>query len=327
MSFRIRRILVALRDERHVSRAQLRKAAAIARSSGARIELFHAINEPQALDSLRRGSIAGQPVRQIIDAAAERAEKRLARLAALKDFKGLKVTSAASWDFPPHEAVIRRAHAIDADLVVAAVQPSSAGARLLLANTDWELIRHCPCPVLIVKTARAWRRPAVIAAVDPFHTHDKPAALDRRILEAARYVARELRGSLHAFHAFMPMTIVAPAPAGQALAFNASPELEEIHTQQVMDAFDRVAARFEVPPRRRHLRMGVIHDELAATIKEVDAGIVVMGAVSRSGFRRFLIGSTAERILDRLDSDVLIIKPREFRARIPRRKSLAWLEG
>lgn len=327
MSFRIRRILVAIRDERRVSRSQLRKAAALARASGARIELYHAINEPDALYSLRKGSLAGQPVRAIFDSVVERAETRLAKLAALKDFQGLTITSFAAWDFPPHEAVIRRALATDADLVVAAAQPKALGGRLLLSNTDWELIRHCPCPVLLVKSARKWKRPSIVASIDPFHAHDKPAALDRRILEAGHYVARELRGVLHAFHAYMPLAIIAPAPAGQALAFAPSPEIEAVHTEQVRREFDRIAARYGVAPRRRHLEMGAVQDELTRTIRNTRAGIVVMGAVSRSGLRRFLIGNSAERIVDHVDSDVLIVKPRGFLTRVPKRKSLAWLEG
>jgi universal stress protein E len=327
MTFRIRRILVAIRDERRAPRGQLRKAAAIARASGARIELFHAINEPQALDALRRGSAAGHPIREIMSALTQRAQKRLARLAAPRDFKGLKVTRRATWDFPPHEAIIRHALATDADLVIAGVQPRERGGRLLLANTDWELIRHCPCAVLIVKTARAYRKPAVIAAIDPFHAHDKPAALDRDILKAAGYVARELRGALHAFHAYMPLTIVAPAPAGQPLAVAFPLEVEAEHSALIARTFDGVAARNGIPPRRRHLHMGVIADELASVVKGTRATIVVMGAVSRSGLRHFFIGSTAEALLDRLDCDLLVVKPGNFRTRVPRRASLAWLKG
>ena len=38
-----------------------------------------------------------------------------------------------------------------------------------------------------------------------------------------------------------------------------------------------------------------------------------MGAVSRSGLKGFLIGNTAERMLDRLGCDILIVKPDDFR--------------
>jgi hypothetical protein len=43
-----------------------------------------------------------------------------------------------------------------------------------------------------------------------------------------------------------------------------------------------------------------------------------MGAISRSGYKRLLIGNTAERILDELTCDVLVIKPESFRSDIPR---------
>jgi hypothetical protein len=37
-----------------------------------------------------------------------------------------------------------------------------------------------------------------------------------------------------------------------------------------------------------------------------------MGAVSRSGLRRIVIGNTAERILGDLSCDVLVVKPARF---------------
>lgn len=46
MTTRVRRILVAVRDLQHLPANQLRKAATLAKASGASIELFHAIMEP-----------------------------------------------------------------------------------------------------------------------------------------------------------------------------------------------------------------------------------------------------------------------------------------
>lgn len=327
MSFRIRRILVAIRDERRAPQGALRKAAALARANGARIELFHAVNDPEALDALRHGYLKGQDARTVASTVQERSLKRLAKLAALKDFKGLKVSCAATWDFPSHEAIVRRALATRADLVIASVQPKEIGSRWLLANTDWELIRNCPCPVLIAKTRQAWRRPTVVAAVDPFHVHEKPATLDRQILQVGQYVTRELRGALHAFHAYMPLTVIASTSGAEGMAVPIPQELEDVHGAQVKRLFGRVASAAGISPRRRHLEMGVTQDELARIVKETGAGLVVMGAVSRSGLKRLFIGSTAEHAIDRLDCDVLIVKPRAFRTKVPRRASTAWLEG
>jgi universal stress protein E len=43
-----------------------------------------------------------------------------------------------------------------------------------------------------------------------------------------------------------------------------------------------------------------------------------MGAVSRSGLKSIFIGNTAERVLDRLQCDLLVVKPRRFESRVPR---------
>ena len=43
-----------------------------------------------------------------------------------------------------------------------------------------------------------------------------------------------------------------------------------------------------------------------------------MGAVSRSGLQRVVIGNTAERILGDLPCDVLVVKPARFVTRVSR---------
>jgi nucleotide-binding universal stress UspA family protein len=48
------------------------------------------------------------------------------------------------------------------------------------------------------------------------------------------------------------------------------------------------------------------------------ASIVVMGAISRSGLKGFFIGNTAERVLDSLNCDVLVVKPTNFKQRVAR---------
>ena len=45
-----------------------------------------------------------------------------------------------------------------------------------------------------------------------------------------------------------------------------------------------------------------------------------MGALPRSGLKGLLIGNTAERVLDRLPSDLLVIKSKGFRGKVPRRR-------
>ncbi|HSG66502.1 MAG TPA: universal stress protein [Gammaproteobacteria bacterium] len=61
-----------------------------------------------------------------------------------------------------------------------------------------------------------------------------------------------------------------------------------------------------------HLTQGVAAEQLLMLSRTLPADVVVMGTVSRSNIKRLLIGNTAERVLDRLPCDLLIVKPPGF---------------
>lgn len=311
MAERMRRILVAIRDLRHAPKNELRKAAALAKSANASIVLFHAIEEPDPGRSWPETATA-QTVEKQRKAIAGHHEQQLERFARDASLRGVRVSCMVSWDRPVHEAIIRGALAARADLVIAATHVHGLRARFL-RNTDWELIRHCPQPLLIAKSPRAWQRPVVLAAVDPFHAHAKPASLDVRLLEAGRQFAQLLHGTLHLFHAYLPLVTVEPSPVGAAPVM-LPPEAEQAHGQQVARAIGQLAKQADVPPARCHIQMGDVAFELAAVSRRTRASLVVMGAVSRSALARLFIGNTAERVLDKLGCDVLVVKPRGFRS-------------
>ena len=315
MATHIRHILVAIGELQHAPRKELRKAATLARAAHAKVELFHAIDEPDPERSFPETATRAE-VEQQRAAIAHSCQRRLERFARDPALRGVAVHCSASWDYPPHEAVIRRAQALHSGLVIAATRAHRPGARLLLRNTDWELIRHCPIPLLLVKSPRAYRRPAVLAAVDPFHRHARPANLDARLLQAGGELVRLLRGNLQVFHAFMPIVSVEPALMAAAPLVMIPPEVEDAHAEQVTRTIEQLARKAGIPRARCHIRMGEVADELSVFVRRSGTSIVIMGAVSRSAIKRFFIGNAAERALDRLSCDVLIVKPRSFRSLI-----------
>ncbi|MGH8262742.1 MAG: universal stress protein [Steroidobacteraceae bacterium] len=305
-------MLVAIRDLDRVPPSQLRKAAAVARAAGAHIELFHVNGEPLIPEGMRRRLRrrgVGMSVAQII----EKSREQLERLGRSQVFAGLKVETHMAHDYPPHEAIVRRVQATRADLVVAATSKHSLAGRLFLLNTDWELIRCCPCPILFVKSRGDYERPKVLAAIDPFHEHAKPASLERLLLGSATQLARLLRGQAHAFHAYLPLVVRMLVPTEEGPVW-VPPGAEEANGRQVAGAFNRLARRASIARGRRHLECGDVPSRLSSTVKAVGADIVVMGAVSRSGLKRLFVGSTAERVIDELHCDVLIVKPAGFKA-------------
>jgi universal stress protein E len=313
MAFRLKKILVAIRDTTHTPRAMLRKAAALAKASGATVELFHAISAPVSIGVVR-GRKGLQSPQQTMDAMSEDAKRKLDRMARSVFPRNARVTSQTTWDYPPHEAIVRRALATRADLVIAAAHQGRL-ARLFVNYTDWELIRHCPVPVLLVKSTRDYNRPVIVAAVDPFHARAKPAALDARLLEASVEWARLLKGEAHSFHAYQPLVAMVPTGFGAPLPLIA-PDAEDEHGRQIRKALGDLSRRAGIPPARQHVMIGDVPSTLVAVVRRTKASLVVMGAISRSRLSRVFIGNTAEQVLDRLPCDALILKPRDFRTTI-----------
>jgi universal stress protein E len=173
--------------------------------------------------------------------------------------------------------------------------------RTLLTNTDWQLIRDCPVPLWLVKPHKLAAEPVVLAALDPLHEYDKPAALDDRIFEFAGDLARVGGGSMHVFHAFsMPMGVELP------------PNVRELIVREHQTAMEKFLSSHAIARANVHVYEGAAHECLQKAAIEHAADFVVMGAVSRRGLSRLFIGSTAERALDRLACDLIILKPAGF---------------
>ena len=288
----------------------LRKAAWLARHCGARIELLicyyneylsgDRLFDSPSLEKARADLMTGY-------------QQKLEELAAPLRSEHLAVETHASWDHPLYAGIVRRACEISADLVVKDTHHHSAVERALFTNTDWNLIRTCPAALWLVKPNPLAEHPVILAAVDPLNENDKPAALDDEILVLAKWLGRQGGGDVHAFHAYDPRVAVATATANAyipvSLPFD---EIEEQMREQHGKRFAEVTDYHDIDDQYAHLVAGLTHEELPELARSLKADVVVMGAVSRNRWKRLFIGATAERTLEHLPCDMIIVKPDWF---------------
>jgi universal stress protein E len=308
----IRRILVAIKNPEARAQPGADKAMSIARKLGASVEFFHAIASPVLLEV---APLEGDSLAEIKKEALTLRRKRLDKLAARARRRGIEASGTVLWDYPPHEAIVRRARISAADLIIAECHEGRRLKPWLMHVTDWELLRTSPVPVLLIRDARPWRKPILLAALDPLHAHAKPAAIDSDIVSITRHLARAFGGEAAFMHAACPpwqaFALADPAlgPVTVAAAF-------EAQKAAATRAFEKFAAAQRIPARQRR----VLEEDPVLGIprlaRDLNASVVVMGAVSRSGLQRVFIGNTAERVLPALPCDVLVLKPRRFRSRV-----------
>src|SRR5664279_5692981 len=113
----IRRILVAVAHPDGAPTPAVLKAAQIAVACGAELELVHCLTAPVYFDPYK--DTEPQTLGDIRDQLQHAVLGRLERMATRLRRHGITVTTTAVWDYTAYEAIIRRAGAFEADLIVA----------------------------------------------------------------------------------------------------------------------------------------------------------------------------------------------------------------
>lgn len=315
-------VLLCVIDPTIEAQPALQRAAWIASRTGADLELLICHYDEYLAGTRFFDAASLEHARQEV---LEGYEERLERLAEPLRRDGITVRTAATWDHPLDEGIVRYAAAINADIVFKDAHHHSAVSRALLTNTDWNLIRTCASPLWLVKPMPLPDEPVFIAAIDPMNANDKPAALDDQILTMGKLLRNVAGGQVHAFHSYDPRTAVSSATANAYIPVSLPVEAIEKEIRAQHESRLRELTEFHgINAARTHLRSGLTHEELPELAGELGASLVIMGAVARNLLKRVFIGATAERTLEHLPCDLLIVKPDWFPSPVgPRRKTEA----
>lgn len=300
----LRQLLVIISPHRDEQPALLR-ARWLAQQTGAAIELLLAEHHPAFEQSL---ALAPEVALLARDNYQQLREQRLERLAAPLRDEGLTVTCCLRWGQSLVDHSLERVAAISPDLVLKSARHHGLLSRLLLGNSSWQLLRRCPVPVWLVQ--REGEQPRrLCAALDPTHSADKPAALEHELILASRELSERLGLAADYLHCF--------APLPHSLMFDAElvidypgyvARTEAAHRA----ALDKLCGHYGLPREHTHLLNGYAEEAIPQFVRERQIDLLVMGAVSRSQLDAALIGHTAERVLEAVDCDLLVIKPPAF---------------
>jgi len=169
----------------------------------------------------------------------------------------------------------------------------------LLTPTDWKLLRETPCPILLVKRQQSWTSGNILAAINPLSSKEHQLNHDRSVLMLAAFIAREENAKLQA--------VVATASPMQL----ADPEfmVPGLIEKRARTAADMMLTDMNLETLQLHIGEGPAEYWIAQVAGEQQAALIVISSRARCGIKGALLGNTAEQILDRLDTDVLVLRP------------------
>jgi nucleotide-binding universal stress UspA family protein len=316
---RFKNILYVLGSESDDTCA-LARAVQLARANQARLTALAVVDELPAGTMLRGMALTTDTLQK---AMVEASTTRLRELVDAVDPGGrIEVKVAAG---TPFLQVIREVLRNGRDLVIKCTDAPGMVGRLF-GSDDMHLLRKCPCPVWLCKPDAGGRYRRILATVDveqfyPEHELQTRHALNLLLLELAASLAQTDSAELHVVYAWSAIgesvmrstSLWAPDEKIDAYIAAARERQERALDALLTELRTVIATRGEsMPEPIRHLPKGSARSEVPELARRIDADLVILGTLGRTGVPGLFIGNTAESVLHQVDCSVLALKPSGF---------------
>lgn len=221
---------------------------------------------------------------------------------------GINIDVKVVWHNRPFEAVVLAVLEDGYDLVIKGTHDHDVLKSMIFTPTDWHILRKCPCPVLLVKDHDWPQGGNIVAAVNAGSQQEQHQSLNQRVITKAQQMAAMLKANTHLVNAYpgTPVNIAIEIPEFNPQEYNST--MKAHHA----DAAAALARQHDITTTNAHVLEGMPEDVIPQLAKQLDAEMVVIGTIGRTGLSAAIIGNTAEHVIDRLDCDVLAVKPDNF---------------
>jgi len=209
------------------------------------------------------------------------------------------------WHNRPFEANVERVINQHYDLVIKGTHQHDKFKSVIFTPTDWHILRKCPCPVLLVKDHEWPSNGNIIAALNVGSDEAEHLSLNIKITETAKQLAQLIHANVHLVNSFpgTPVNIAIEIPEFNSSEYN---DTMLKHHEQAMISH---ANKFDISVANTHVEEGLPETVIEQIASNIDAELVILGTIGRTGISAALIGNTAEHVIDQLNCDVLALKP------------------
>lgn len=269
----------------------MRVAVRIANEHDAELVLFHSWQVPASTGDY---AFAGGVIADLGEAAGASLDEELRRAVGL----GAKKVTARLVNGPAWSMIVDALQDRSFELVVMGTQGRTGIGRFLLGSVAEKVVRHAPCPVLTIRPE---------GELTPFRNVLVPVDLSESSHDAmdlaAQMIARDGTGIT-----LLHVVEVPVAYRGELTL----PGVGEVLDKQAAEALARWAAELRskvAVPVNTRWRVGWPGPEVLSVLEEDRSfDLAIVGSHGRTGIRRALIGSVAEKIVRHAPCAVLVAR-------------------
>ncbi|WP_299495378.1 universal stress protein UspE [uncultured Shewanella sp.] len=224
--------------------------------------------------------------------------------------EGIIINTNVVWHNRPFESIILYAIQGEYDLIIKGTHEHDKFKSVIFTPTDWHLMRKAPVPVLLVKDHDWPVQGKILCAINVGSEDDAHQALNNKIVEHAIQLAAQFNAQVHLVNGYpgTPVNLAIELPDFDSYAYTETLRMQ--HEQRV----NFLASHHAIATDCCHVVEGLAEDVIPDVAKQIDAELVILGTVGRTGFSAALIGNTAEHVIDSLNCDLLAIKPDGYRS-------------
>ncbi len=208
--------------------------------------------------------------------------------------------------------IVQRVLRKEYDLVIKAAEQndSSKGFKAL----DMSLLRKCPCTLFLHRPFKTNETVRIAVAIDPKDKEASDRELSLNLLKLSNALAKEDKSTLSIISCW---DFILEHYLKTSVFIDISPqELDRMIMQENNSDYNALhniihEAGIKTQPTIYHQR-GNPTELIPSIIHEKNIDVLVMGTVGRTGIAGFIIGNTAEDILQKIDCSLWALKPQGF---------------
>lgn len=292
-------ILIA-RDYSSVSDRALAYGFDLAARTGAALHLLHA----EVLHALEDQEEDDAAPTDGVDRFRERL--RDAEGLAAEALDAVSVVGAVRRDVAPAPAILQYASEEDVDLIALGTHGRRGPSRILLGSVAEEVVRRADQPVLTVRGGEAEEPSPLPEPIERILVPLDFSKYSREALTYAKEWAALYGAQVDVLHVIEETLHPAFYVGGVRSIYDAQPNIEE-EALAKMETFVDEASGPDVKTEF-HVGPGKAPSEISDVADELDADLVCMSTHGRTGMKRFLLGSVAEKVVRHVRCPVLTIK-------------------
>ena len=170
------------------------------------------------------------------------------------------------------------------------------------------LLRNSPCPVLLMHDNSRWENRKVLAAVNLATTDRDHQLLNQKVINIAMTFKAAYDSEVHIVNA-KPRETVSHVTDDDDTIFSATgwqPQQEAVEKIQLNE--DYISQQCGgLDKEFIHIEQGQPIDIILNCAEKINADLIVLGTVARSGIKSWIIGNMAEKIMDKTRCDILTL--------------------